>query len=816
MRHPLNALLASLVASSALVFSETPALADISSYLSANAVGNWNTAGNWTGGIPNGAGDTAFVGPSAPASNSRVQLGSDVTLDGLLISDGMSVATVGHILNVSKEVAAPALVVNGANLVGGQLVRSRLEVMHQAPNPVDLFLHDASIEDGGVLHLANNAVVNVDGNLEIDEDSILEGGGILRFSEDALIVNQGIIRASAGDTLSLFSATSGFKLDGIGNFTPGPRGTLSAEAPDSQIRILGAEANGYFNGEMLIGPGSKVHSKELLLLGGVSEGLGPGRVRFLGTHDEPAVLSSDDSVIAVAGLDIEVSGRARIESPFQIAIAPVTITVADNSELAFVDHAKFGTGQITIGDNAAMRFHGAISDSNFTSWQINGGVVSSNNGSFINNNSSKPGHGIRGHGIFELPMNNENFIAAEGGKFFVEALIGNTDWDGATNEGELHALGGDFHLRDDQGEQFSGTLKVGNGHEFVAELPFWSLTKQSRLELSDGTLRSTGNLFFDGPVVVYDDSVVATSAALLDDAAFSLGGDLTLSGESVVVDIGAGFSGDGTLKVGEGGGLHLAHGHLLEVPLRNAGILVAAQDAAATVFLQEGFIQDTSGVLQIDLLGRPNTPNWDRLAVSGEAVLDGTLSVSVDAPGAVPGDVWKVVGAGAVVGQFASLDVKGLPANLDLVVLTDASGVYLKLVESSSFQDWVEGHNLPQGAKDIGDDADGDNLPNGLEMILGTDPKVPDSDGVFNGELIEVDGVVYLAISFSIKTSVKATNLAWKVERSIDMQSWYAEGVVVHSNAFDPETCVEHFTYRSVIPQSAQSREFIRVFVGAL
>ena len=167
--------------------------------------------------------------------------------------------------------------------------------------------------------------------------------------------------------------------------------------------------------------------------------------------------------------------------------------------------------------------------------------------------------------------------------------------------------------------------------------------------------------------------------------------------------------------------------------------------------------------------------------------------------------------AGSLSGTFANVSAIGVPADHTLVSFEASDGVYLKLLESRSFADWTSDHGLLEGEDGPNDDPDHDAIPNGFEMLLGTDPNTPDAGPLPPIETIEIDGVKYLSVSIALGTSPWPENLSLSAKRSTNLEKWTTEGVVEMQPEHDVDLCTQILRWRSEVPLGSLPREFLRL-----
>lgn len=117
--------------------------------------------------------------------------------------------------------------------------------------------------------------------------------------------------------------------------------------------------------------------------------------------------------------------------------------------------------------------------------------------------------------------------------------------------------------------------------------------------------------------------------------------------------------------------------------LANHATVSPGLDGPGTLTVDGDYDQGAPGELQVDVDGSAPGTGYDRVAVSGVASLDGTLTVRTGAgfsPGV--GDAFQVLTFSSFTGGFAAVDGQGLPAGLAYAVRYDPTAVTLQVVPS--------------------------------------------------------------------------------------------------------------------------------------
>ena len=116
---------------------------------------------------------------------------------------------------------------------------------------------------------------------------------------------------------------------------------------------------------------------------------------------------------------------------------------------------------------------------------------------------------------------------------------------------------------------------------------------------------------------------------------------------------------DGTLGTA---GVDLSGGSLngtgvIQANLDNAAAVSPSDQSPGTLTIQGNYVQESTGILNIGIVGDKPTSSNGLLAISGTASLDGTLNVSLD-NGFVPGsgNVFLVLTSNQLSGAFATIN----------------------------------------------------------------------------------------------------------------------------------------------------------------
>ena len=293
------------------------------------------------------------------------------------------------------------------------------------------------------------------------------------------------------------------------------------------------------------------------------------------------------------------------------------------------------------------------------------------------------GNGISGFGSIDADVINHTKIVAENG-----TLTLNSPAAGSLGSGLFHAETGDLVIQYalPAAAFFSGEVRAEDGQAFFADNFQMNFTPVAEIDLNGGTFRSSQDTNLGGTLDAIGGltSTVETTQLFTFAAGSNsqLNGDLELVG-AAEVENGAIFSGSGALINAAGSSINLANGAVLGVVVENHGMMTIGDspgqaDAA-------GFIQGDSAQWAIEL-SDTGASDFDSLALSGSAQLDGTLTISL-LNSFMPelGDEFAIITAGAgVSGAFDGLDFPPLAAGLTFGIAYEPNGVLLQVVAGHS------------------------------------------------------------------------------------------------------------------------------------
>ena len=429
---------------------------------------------------------------------------------------------------------------------------------------------------------------------------------------------------------------------------------------------------------------------------------------------------------------------------------------------------------------------------------------------------------VHGHGEINTQqiVNNGTITAEQGETMFVNT-VQNPDLDGNGQLADvqshtLNALAGSIVVSRPLSDAFSGTANVTTGKHLEFQSG-WTLDWSGTLNMTDDTLSNPAVLTATNSLLngsIHADGTVrfSTPATFQSNSTTTLADAntvISLTGNTVVAS-GAQFSGPGKLRATNNINLQLADGAVVDVAVQNTNaiLLVGNSPGSATVASYEQLI---GGTMTVEINGPPNSSDYDQLVVTGEANLAGQLIIDFGAAGAQPGDTWKVISAGTVIGSFDTFQVTGTPAGQILQKFETADGVYITLAAKLTYAKWSANEGLDGTNNGIGQDPDHDLIINALEMFMGLDPLASDLGQNPPLVIANVNGLDYLSISVPLDTNINPADLELVATRSTDLQLWSDTEVLASDEPFDPVEHLLHRTFISQTPIGELDKEFLRL-----
>jgi hypothetical protein len=629
-----------------------------------------------------------------------VPSGSVLTPDAVTINSGATLRMTGGTMTINEESGDGPLDINSGGIVNGNGIISFTDAV-----------------SAGTTLLVNNGTINATFAFPVDVDG--SGAGTLT------------IQASDGDAR--------VDLDGDG-VASGVVSVARNDTLDVNVPLLDE-----FNGTINLAAGATLDIEDAWSNSGIinvdTVGLSPG------TAGPAATISGGNLTLNSASIAMfDVTDSLRVAGPFNA----VTGTIANAGKIIFDDTATIGTAFSFLMGSASQLEINAEVTVNVTDWnwdadggmdnvitigpagrlnvdlangiendiwdgvmQINGGILNVDGtgdswhnermielaggelrgtATLVNDSSSS----LKGHGLISVPVDNDALIRAENGTLVVETAANDNDWDGANNDGQLQAFSGDLELRDDAQFLFDGTVSAFSGHEVFVNGFRLNFDAGSELGLFGGRYRATHLIHLGGELFVgAGASTVQTGDRMIftQNSTTDLTGDLTLDNDLTIVEVGAEFLGGGALVNAPGRTLLLWDGITaaeLAVTIVNNGALSIDQPfTIGTPGQAQGvdYEQTASGRWGLDVGGVGLTA-FDRFTLTGAAVLDGTLELSLEI-GFVPelGNTFNILSAaGGVNGTFAALmQPAAMPAGLLFDINYLGTIVQLEVVSVPTF-----------------------------------------------------------------------------------------------------------------------------------
>jgi hypothetical protein len=683
---------------------------------------------NTAGGAPVWEGETLDIGNDAGALNADLNANGGGNVRVLAPIDFNSDAdvnvTTGTVLNL--ENTANFNTVNGANNAeftgDGSLIFFHTVNVNEA---VTLAMTGGSVTFDGIDGTGN--VINIDAPLTVktkifsDFGNTNGGGGT-----NTLDINN-----SAG--LGILTVTLD---DANAEWTLNAPGVINLVNDNTEVTLLaGADVN--LNGTVNV-TGDVRSTARLDIAGTVNINTAAQPFRLAGGNntDDPNTIAG--GTIAGVGLLAADTGKAlqgfgTINTGIDFDGA--SNVRADNGTLtingAIVDAGTVGTADV----DGTLHVTNAWNNNVTAGVQLQGGTLSG--GTMTNDVVS----GISGHGLVTARViNNTQFFGSIGESLIFQTPGNDNDWDGTTNAGTISAFNGNVELRDNATFGFTGTVSATSGHRVFTSGFALDFNPGSTLTLaSGGKYQSTSSTDIGGTVTIgagADSTIEVANNFFLTfetGSATTLNGNLSVVNNNINIEAGATFGGGGALRVPNGS-------HFVADNLANINVLVTMEGAfrpgnfegIGRVQIFEYQSTDTSQVFA-ELRGT-GLNQFDRLVITGDAIIDGYLSIDIDevSPGVlfVPtlGQTFNIITANTITGTFDYKDVSGMPAGLTFAVKYLGNAVQLQVVPmpifTADFDDdgdvdltdlaiWRGAYNLNQ----LGD-ANGDNITDASDWTI--------------------------------------------------------------------------------------------------
>jgi T5SS/PEP-CTERM-associated repeat protein len=630
------------------------------------------------------------------ASNPAIRMGDTgpgfltVEVDGQVNANSIQI---GELSPASATVTGPlaAMHVNGATRVSSDLAGSVLNVVLGAEvTSGSMKLGDLDSESGAAAVSGADSTISIGGELVVgaagDGTLSVESGGVVTAGSasyvghlgdshgDVTITGAGSALNIAGDLAIAGSATSAGgtgTLNIENNGTAGLTGTLriwpggTVNIDDGTLRLSAFDFRGgdvnfnagtiTYNSDktfasteltMLLGADKTLRSGRTLSVAGTAFVQGPlvvdGGTFAVGTLVNLGGLvlrSGNLNITGVAGIGLDAAGLPTLPVPFGARLNVTNnISLFDGAHL-IVQGGEVMAGQVTILIGGRITLDGATSRLATSGTLTNRGVLS-------------------GNGIVAARLHNhaDGEVRPAGGAGLLFTGLSNL------NHGEINLAGGAVEFTASLTNSATGfiggrgTLITGTGTNGG------SLDNEGTLAFSGGFADVYGDVINDlGARIVTSGGGVAT---FYDDVTHRGTEIRTASGSRSVffgAVTGAGpFTGMGTVQ--------------MEGDLRPG-------NSAALVTFGGDLHFGSQATLDIEIGGLAAGSEFDALDIAGEALLDGSLDVSLSG-GLVPalGNSFEVLRAdGGIFGTFAGTSLPVLPAGLDWNVVYSNFAVLLQV-----------------------------------------------------------------------------------------------------------------------------------------
>ena len=638
----------------------SPAHAQVTSWIAGQNQTEFGDAGNWTQGIPN-INLIAAIGPAANAQNSEVILDNDRNVGGLLVSDGMILRTNNHLLNIFN-LNGGGLTIAGSNILQEDILRRSRLIVDGTDGPEGTLIVNGNLRvlEGAALQLNNGARVRVEEShtLTVSTDSLIVGDGRISLSADTIqtLHNDGTIRASQFGHLTLQS-NGIVDLDGASE-----AGILDASLLGSQITVLSATTES-FDGLIKIGNGSTAEFES----DGGGWSFGNALVELESSDENSASRFESSDITVVNQTTFRSNGHGVISGTDDPGLDTFTgnaiLEVATNGSLKFDNTIVNLSGTWIVDQDAVLDFQDRLASANFVAAVLNGGTIKGEDSAVFNNTNPE---GIRGHGRFELPLDNSTEIYANGGELVIvgtEDVFMNdneVDWDGFSDTGALRAEAGDLRLVDRFDATTHGNVRIGGEH--TLHVDGFRMQYDGNVLLNGGTIKSEDSQIFRGAVEVTRRSTMDTFAGFEGDVEVDLQMDLHLTGHAAFIENTAMFSGPGDLINESTNRLEFDNGSSVDVDVINHGI-VSDENVEGPGIVSLGGHLENDGTIQFALSNVDESTFFDVAGnLRSENGIFRVIFVNDFSPES--GDEFDLLDFGAFINNGLSFDLPDLCAGL--------------------------------------------------------------------------------------------------------------------------------------------------------
>jgi hypothetical protein len=734
---------------------------------------DWNTAGNWSSGVPDGSSDVTIPGvTNDPVIATAGAVAKSVTIasGGLLtVQASGSLAIYGSGTNgiFNEGTVQNSGTINIGNVAGKYGIDNRGTFKNKAGGLITIddvgdtgifhfsgeFTNEASIKIGstgqvGSVGLTSASLFNntASGQITIDRAWIW---GLSHYSGD--FNNQGNISIGGSAAtnimfgIDLYIGTftnnggqitidrcnigiSGFKVEGSFLNT----GTVKIGALQSLPKMLSDDDGTNFAfinnaGGLLQGTG-QIPSANFTGAGGtLSPGYSPGTMAFNGNEDfSNSTMAMEVNGTGVAGTDFDqivVNGTATLGGTLALSI---NYTPAVGDQIAILSASGIsGTFSTLTGlpENWVVHYTSVgvmliYGGSNGNVWN---GSVSSEWHDAVNWSGGVPDSNaeviipdVANDPVIYAAGAKAKSIKVEAGAVLTVTILGGLSVNGAATEGVWN-----------QGTiQNNGTINIGN----TGNVGNYGIYNEGILNNNTGAR-------------IKIDRVATSGIGLLSNTVTN-SGDITIGALTPVSKLITAVNGQFSNSTD---GVLMGTGEIAAANFTNAGGTLSPgySPGIMTFTTDENF---NNNILSMEVKGAANAGvDFDQVTVSGTATLGGTLSLSINYSPSV-GDQLKIVNASAVTGAFST--IVGLPAGWHVVyypstvVLT--YGIPQTTWTGGFDTDWNNAANWSLGIPDISSDVTIPDVAN--DPVIGSGTAKTKSVTIAGGSVLTVEGVAGLTI----------------------------------------------------------------------
>mgnify|MGYP001227891751 CR=1 FL=1 len=551
--------------------------------------GNSTDAATLAGGLATLGGSVDVTGIGIISSLAAFTAGADVTVasGGRLELDGSTTMTGGSYTGAGELQADGILTIAGSTTID-----------------VDTFDWDGftggtqTFVNSGSLFTINSGFVD-DGNNIYNGSLTLNGGSDVTVNTDATWTMNGTLVMNGGSVVAGQTMSVGGDIDSNGS------NTISAPVSFNSAATVSLAATGDF----LSLNGATTYN------GGAYTGLGRlvqnGAANVVG-----------DTTISVGVYDWDGGGLT-------------TTTINSNVDLILnVGTVDAGNdifdGTVNIGSGGSLTVNNTAN-----SW-TNSGSVNLAGGSLLGDLVLNAGV-ISGFGTVTADIENNGAITASGGTLVFNSPQ-SIDLDGAKpgETGVLNALAGSINVISSFGPAYEGTMNIGAGR--VINLNSSDLSNGGVINMSGGTLGL--NSLAQNAEMNVTSSTATVQAATINFGSVSdttIDSTLFVNGTTTIAST-ASMTGAGRL-INNG---TLAGNFSIAVDLENRGQLNPGT-SPGVMNVDGDFVNRSNGTMNFEINGL-NANQYDRINITGDAGLDGTLNVVLGG-GFTPdwGDRWSII-----------------------------------------------------------------------------------------------------------------------------------------------------------------------------